>query len=120
MSLEFYKVVHLCGLAMLLLGLGGMLLGPKDGDSGRAPKILHGTGLLVMIIAGFGAMAKSHIMAPDSWPAWLILKMVAWFLLGALPPLVRHGTVPRPIAWLVCVLIVAGAAWLALLKPTFS
>jgi hypothetical protein len=120
MNLEIYRVLHVTGLALLLLGLGGALLAPKDAPPQRLPRVLHGVGLLVMAIAGFGAMAKLYISAPHDWPAWLVLKMVAWFLLAALPSLVRHGTVPRAAGWVVAAVLAACGAWLAIVKPAFG
>ncbi|MGE3171479.1 MAG: hypothetical protein AB7O97_02560 [Planctomycetota bacterium] len=120
MTIVFYKVLHIVGLAMLLLGTGAALFAPKDGPKQRLPMILHGVGLLVLLIAGFGAMAKLGLSAPHDWPAWLILKMVVWFLAASMPALVRHGTVPKPVGWVVAVLLVASAAWLAIAKPSFG
>ena len=119
-DLNAYKVLHVAGLALLLLGLGGVLLTPKEAEKGRLPGMLHGIGLLLMAVAGFGAMAKSHIAAPDTWPVWLILKMVAWLFLAALPALVRAGTVPRGAGWIVAAVLAASAAWLAIVKPAFG
>ena len=118
MSLEFYRVLHVTGLAMLLLGVGATLL-VKDAPK-RLPMTLHGLGLLVMFAAGFGAMAKLGLGSPSDWPAWLILKMVVWFLVASIPALVRHGTVPRALGWILVILLVACATWLAIVKPAFG
>jgi len=118
MSLEFYRVLHVTGLALVLLGAGATLL-VKDAPR-KLAMALHGIGLLVMFGAGFGAMAKLGLGSPSDWPAWLILKMVIWFLVASIPALVRHGTVPRPLGWILVVLLVACAAWLAIVKPDFG
>jgi hypothetical protein len=120
MTLQLYKVMHIVGLTLLLLGTGATLLAPKDAPKQRLPIILHGVGLLTLLVAGFGAMARTGIAAPHDWPAWLILKMVVWCMAAALPSLVRVGTVPRSFGWVIVVLLVASAAWLAIQKPSFG
>jgi hypothetical protein len=114
MSLEFYKVLHMAGLAMMLMGFGGLLLPPKEAPRPRMAMILHGTGLAVMVVAGFGSLAKLDI---DFSHPWVICKFVLWLVVGALPPLVRADTVPRAFAWVVVVALVACGAWLAIAKP---
>jgi uncharacterized membrane protein SirB2 len=115
MTEQTYRFLHICGLVLLMLGFGAILFA-KDGERPRAGTILHGIGLLVMLVAGFGVMAKTHIMAPDSWPGWLVTKMVVWLLIGALPTLLRAGVVPRKLGWLVVLALAASAAWLGVNK----
>lgn len=120
MTFEIYKVLHLTGLVMIMLGLGGVLSAGRDQRPPRWTMILHGLGALALLGAGFGMLARhpeGNLSAPDSWEAWLILKIVVWFFLAALPALVRHGTVPRPAGWLIALLLAAAAAYLGILKP---
>lgn len=116
MTLELYKVLHITGLALLMLGLGALLVGPPQ-ENRRMGMMLHGIGLIVMLVAGFGAMAKKGIMGPDEWPGYLIAKMGLFVVLGVLPLLVRKDLVPRGFGWIVAALLVFGAAWLALVQP---
>lgn len=112
MSPELYKLLHVVGVLMLFVGLGGMFAS----DAGKAPKLfaaLHGIGLLVMLVAGIGFAHKSGI----GWPNWLIAKIACWVLMGALPVLVKKGIVPRVGGVLLALAIGATAAWLAQAKP---
>jgi hypothetical protein len=118
MPLETYKVLHIVGLAALALGFGGMLMAPAASDR-QAPRfavLLHGLGLLVLLVAGFGIMARLGFTSWP-WPGWVLAKMGIWLLLGAMPMLLRRGIVPRPLGWLLVLGLVALAAWLALFKP---
>lgn len=117
MTLETYRILHILGIAMLLLGTGGMLFAPKDAPKQKLPAMLHNIGLLVIAVAGFGLMAKLGISAPHNWSIWLVLKLVVWLLAGLMPTLVRAGTVPRPFGWIVALLLVGTAAWLGITKP---
>ena len=115
MSPELYKLLHVVGVLLLFLGLGGVLAaGGKDG--GKPPAVflaLHGVGLLVMLVAGIGFAHKSGL----GWPNWMFAKMGCWLLLGALPTLVRRGVLPRAVALLFVIALGAAAVWLVQAKP---
>ncbi len=114
MPYEIYKVLHITGLVLIFLGLGGILLQPREG--GHTPKlasILHGAGLLVMLVPGFGMMAKHEL----GMPKWLLAKIGIWLVLGGLPALYKRKILPAGLAWLVAAALGAGAAYLALMKP---
>jgi hypothetical protein len=122
MSLDIYRALHVAGLAMIMLAFGALLILPKEAPRPRSVMIMHGVGLLVMGVAGFGMMARMDppIMAPDNWGVWLILKMIIWLAIGALPTLIKSGTIPRKVGWIVIVALAAVAAWLASAKPHFG
>ena len=112
-----YKLLHLIGLILLFLGLGAMLLGAHAEREGK-PKgavALHGVGLFIMLVGGFGMMARLGIHWP--WPGWLIAKLGVWLIIGALPLGVRRQVIPRGPAWLIAAALGALAAWLAISKP---
>jgi hypothetical protein len=112
MTPEFYRLLHIVGVLMLFLGLGGMFAS----EAGKAPKLfaaLHGIGLLLMVVAGVGYVHKK----PLAWDSWLFAKIACWVLMGALPVLVKRGVVPRVGAIVLALAIGATAAWLAQAKP---
>lgn len=117
MSIEVYKLTHLVGLMLLFLGLGVLFFSPtRDGQKPpKAAAILHGIGLLIMLVGGFGMLARMEIHWP--WPGYIIAKLVGWVLLGAAPVLVKKGILPKAVAFLLVLGIAAYAAWLGLL-PT--
>lgn len=110
MSPETYRLLHIVGVLLVFLGLGGVLA--TAGGEGKTPRlflILHGVGLLVMLVCGIGFVHKSGL----KWENWLFAKIACWVLIGALPMLVRKGVLPRAIALVLVVAIGAAAAWLA-------
>ena len=117
MPYETYKVLHVVGLLLLFLGMGGLLLGAGSGrdPAPRSTAILHGVGLLVMLVAGFGMMARLGVNWP--WPGWLIAKLGVWLTIGALPVLVRRDMLPLGLAWSAVAALGGLAAWLAISKP---
>jgi uncharacterized membrane protein SirB2 len=118
MDYNTYKILHVLGLVLLMLGLGAILgAGREAAKARRFGGMLHGIGLLVMIVAGFGMMARQGIMGLSSWPMWLIAKMGIWVVIAILPVLVKRQVLPSAIGWLLAAALAATAAWLALTKP---
>lgn len=91
LSLAAYKVMHLLGIFLLLTGMGGVwalsVVGTPDRSSGtrRLLMISHGIAVLLVLVAGFGLLAKLGVMG--AWPAWVWLKIGIWVVLGGLPAL---------------------------------
>lgn len=119
MSYEFYKTLHLLGLALVLMSLGGILVhvmngGTKESNSFRKSAMMaHGIGLLLLLVAGFGMLAKLGI---HGVPAWVGGKLVIWLALGAFVGLAYKKNLAKKI-WLGLPALVVVAAILAQLKP---
>ena len=111
---ELYKFIHLLGLCALFLGLGGILMQTGEGKPPKLFLALHAGGLVAMLVAGFGRAARLGFHLNSGW---IMLKIVCWLVLGAMPVLVRKGYVPKPMAWLVALLVAAAAIYLAIEKP---
>lgn len=118
MDIQTYRVLHILGLVLLMLGLGAVLGAGRDAARPRRLGLaLHGLGLLVMLVAGFGLMARRGWSGPGEWPLEIILKMVIWGAIAVLPILVRKGVVPTIMGWLLAAALATTAAWLALTMP---
>ena len=118
MPLAAYKVLHLLGVALLFSGLGGLcLLSIAGSDSARARKlagILHGIALVIVLVAGFGLLAKLGF--GTAIPLWIWLKIVIWLVLAAIIVVIRR--LPRYATALLFLLPLLGAvaAYLAIYK----
>ncbi|MBX7080441.1 MAG: hypothetical protein K1X88_14685 [Nannocystaceae bacterium] len=119
MSPEFYKALHLFGVFLLLCSLGGLAMtafgGGRDEATRKRLTMLHGIAMLVVVVAGFGLMAKMGLMS--TWPLWILVKLGIWLVLGAAVAFVRR--MPQlGRAWIVILpAIGAVAAWAAVSKP---
>ena len=100
---------------MLFLGIGGMLshTGPEGSKSPVIFTMMHGLGLLIMLVAGIGQAHKLGY----GWPVWLFLKIGCWVLIAALPTLAKKGMLARPVAMLLALALGGTAIWLAVCKP---
>ena len=121
MPYEIYKIIHLTGIVMTFLALGGVAVhvmngGTKADNKGR--KVLamtHGMGLLLALVGGFGLLARLGIKFP--WGGWALVKLGIWlFLGGAFAIFLRKPQVSKPL-WGVLIALFALAAYLANYKP---
>jgi hypothetical protein len=120
MSLEFYKILHVCGILMLFSGLTGLWGVYSTGSTPRPATrmglaTVHGFGMMLILISGFGMAAKLGIMA--ALPLWIYLKMAIWLVLGGSMVLAK-----RKAQWGIgllafWILLGTAAAYLALFKP---
>ncbi|MCB0394295.1 MAG: hypothetical protein KDD25_07035 [Bdellovibrionales bacterium] len=119
MSYEFYKVLHLFGLSLILLPLGAIALHAFTGASKseltqrKALLATHGVGMLLVFVAGFGLIAKLQL----GWPAWIWVKMLIWLFLGGLVALLYKRKMPPVTSIWIIAITVAIATFLARYKP---
>lgn len=120
LEVELYRIIHLLGIFMILVALGGAALYGMVNE-GRTlawrtvASVTHGIGLLLVAVAGFGMLARLGIDWP--WPTWVWGKVAIWVLLGALiAPARRSAGLAKGLWWIV-ILLAAVAAYLAIYKP---
>lgn len=118
MSLGVYKILHLLGLALVMLGLGGAAFhslngGDKESNTKKGLiGAMHGTGMLLLIVAGFGMLAKQKL----GMPGWVHPKLLIWLLIAAsFPVLLRKPKMAMPVL-LALPVLVAAAAYFAIFK----
>ena len=118
MSLAFYKVLHLLGVFLLFMGVGGLCaLSIAGADNPRARKLssmLHGIALVITLVAGFGLLAKLGMGA--TIPLWVWLKILIWIALGGVVVAIKRA--PQHATTLFFALPVLGAiaGYLAIYK----
>jgi hypothetical protein len=122
-SYATYKVVHLIGIMLMFAVLGGLTLTVANGATKQTSKvrrligIAHGIALFVVLLGGFGLLARLGIVHGAGFPGWVWGKLTIWALLAimlAVP--YRRPELARPLFMLLPVL--GGiAAWFAIYKP---
>ena len=116
-----YKTIHVFGIVLTFLAFGALLLNAfggrgKEGNPARkTTAITHGVGLFLILLGGFGMQAKT--MGVGHWPAWLIVKLVIWVVLGGIIAVIYRKPAAAKWLWYVLPLLAAAAAYLALFKP---
>jgi len=118
-SYELYKWVHIAGILMVFLAFGGAIF--KDttpavtpDSSRRVLSILHGVGLLLVLVAGFGMLARLGLTSEI--PGWIWAKLGIWLVLGAWIALSLRKKLPRSVLIAGAIGLGVAAAALALWK----
>jgi len=121
MSYTFYKILHLAAVLGVFAALGAACLhamngGAREGTAGRGlVNALHGVGLLIALVGGFGLLARLNLAT--AWPGWVWAKLAIWLIAGVYVVVpYRRPALARPML-LALPLIGLAAAWLAIAKP---
>lgn len=120
---QFYLYLHLLGIGALFFVLGGLYLhavngGTKETNILRKPSaIMHGVALFLILLSGFGMLARIGSSTSDLWVA---LKVLIWISMGAaiVIPL-RVPKLARPL-WYVIPIVLLLAGWVVTEKPGAS
>lgn len=122
MSYQLYTLIHIFGVIILFMALGGTIFhvvngGTKENNSWKKPlAAIHGVALFIIFLGGFGLMARLEI-SHLSPPGWIWAKLVIWLFLGAAIALpYRVKGLAKPLV-LILPLLGALATWLAVYKP---
>ena len=103
MTYEFYKTLHFIAIFAVFLGLGGALMaqmlykGPKYPEK-KITAITHGVGMLVILVSGFGLLARLEL---GSTPGWIWVKLLIWLGFGALLSLIHRFANKAKLWWII-------------------
>jgi hypothetical protein len=122
-SLEFYKLVHIVGIILIMSALGGAAVRVMTSGTEVLPSIrrtlavLHGSGAFLILLGGFGMLARLGFMHGANFPGWLWVKLVVWLSLAAALMIPRRRpALARPL--LLALPFLGGlAAYMAIYKP---
>jgi hypothetical protein len=84
-----YQLLHILGILLVFMSLGALSLhamngGTRDSNNARVlVSITHGLGLLLILVPGFGMLARLGAMS-GGLPGWVWVKVLVWLLLAAL------------------------------------
>ena len=118
------KALHVIGVLLAFIGVAGIATHAASGRPKRENPVhgllsaLHGTGLLVIILAGLAMLFQAMRTPGTLSMAWATTKLVLWALLVA-AAIVPYRW-PRTARWVLVAglpLLAATAAAVAILKP---
>lgn len=120
---DFYEILHIVGIAMMFVVIGGVAVHAANGGTKASSStrklvaILHGLGSLLILVGGFGMLARMGFMHGANFPGWLWVKIIIWLLLSAITLMpYRKPMLARP--YLILLPLLAGVAvYMALYKP---
>ena len=115
MTYQIYKIIHLTGILLVVLSLGGLIfraiLKSEDLNSRKLGGLGSGIGLILALIGGFGMIAKW------GFQGWIIGKILIWFALGGMIAVINRQPRHAKMLWWVVLLLSVFAIFLAVMKP---
>lgn len=121
MSYSFYQILHIFGIAMLLIAIGGVFVHAANSPEKNANAVrrilltMHGIGSFLILLAGFGLLAK--LGEVSGFPAWLWPKLAIWLILSLAIVLPYRSVTVARLLILVTPILVLLAAYFAVFKP---
>lgn len=120
-SYAVYKIVHLVGVFMVIMALGGLAATAIGGKGKSTPwyrpmAITHGIGMLLSLVGGFGLLARLGIIH-GMLPGWVLAKLGIWLILGGFMAVLIRKPKWAKALWPVIILLAGMAAYLAGSKP---
>jgi hypothetical protein len=121
-SHQLYNLVHIVGIVLVVSALAGAaVLAHTRGDhesrvTRRLLAILHGAGAFLVLLGGFGMLARLGIVQ-GGFPGWIWVKLGIWVVVAAALMLpYRRPAMARALV-LALPVLVGLAAYMALYKP---
>lgn len=117
MPYEFYKILHFTGLLITFTSLAGYifyLVQNKSNEKKKFFSILHGIGLLMLLVSGFGLAARLGYM--QQLPLWVYIKLIIWVILGAALVVIKRQIISPTITYFIVVALGISAAITAVTK----
>ncbi len=120
----FYKVLHVLGIALTLVALGGMTVhalngGLKGENVARRLLIgMHGTGVLFILVGGFGLLARIGFAHGSGFPFWLWVKIGLWTLFAVIAAIPYRKPESGRALLLALPFLAMAAAAMAVYKPS--
>lgn len=120
MPYEFYKVLHLLGIFLAVASLAGAGLVASGGRWNEHPRrrlvsAVHGVAVLVVLVSGFGMLARLGLTS--GLPGWALAKLGIWLLIGGMLVVPRRRPELGLVVWVAAPLLAVLAGWLAVTKP---
>ena len=123
MDYSVYKLLHMLGMALLLVSVGGICVHAANSEDKNANVLrrltlaLHGIGTLIILVAGFGLLAKLGGEGGGGFPGWVWPKLLIWLLLaGSIVLPYRNRKLPA-VVMIAAPILVLVAAYFAVYKP---
>lgn len=117
MSYQFYKILHLVGIMLMFLSLGAGIararFSPTDTAIKKWVSITHGVSMLIILVAGFGLLARLGL----SFPAWAGVKVAIWLVFGGWIAVINRKPEATALHWVVLGLLGLAGTFVALYKP---
>lgn len=116
-----YTTLHILGTIILFQSLGAFLFDAMNGGTKatgtrlRMLRIMSGAGLLLLLVSGFGMLARLEITWP--LPGWAWGMILIWLVLGSVGWIIKKYPASAAVWWRLSFVLGALAAFFGIVKP---
>ena len=89
MNPQIYTLIHVIGIMALFTALGAVAASESKSCK-KLGAMLHGIALLLILVSGFGMLAKLQI----SFTWWIMAKVVIWIVMGGMLAVAKRRILP--------------------------
>lgn len=114
-----YRVIHLAGIFFLLFSLSSLIILSQN-KIARGKTLfsaIHGISLFIIILGGFGLLARLGIVHGADWPVWVWVKLIIWLIMGISVYFIKKYPDYSNYFWVLIPVLAIIAAYLAVNKP---
>jgi hypothetical protein len=121
LSYTTYRLIHLAGIGLFIVALAGVAFAAANGGSKddtqrwKLAVILHGVGLVLALIGGFGMAGRAGMLA-NGLPGWIHAKITLWLVAGALVVIPKRLPKFALALWVSLPGVIVLGSWLAQTK----
>lgn len=119
-TIEVLRALHVTGLVMAVLGLGGAFVHAMNGGTRQTNKfrvgiaLTHGLGLTLALIAGLMMLGEVGATFTNGW---VLAKFGIWLYWGLVLSLTFRRPQMAKVGWWIIPVTALAAVWLAHIKP---
>lgn len=118
MPYTIYKLLHFIGIFAIYLGYGGLIfraaLGSDDKGLRKFGAISSGIGLFLVLLGGFGMMAR---LGYSYTSGWLFIKLIVFVILGGMVALINRKPELNKVWFFLILFLGALASYAGIFKP---
>lgn len=81
MSYQFYKILH---ISCIVIFFSTFAMSAVRAKKHKPTIIINGIALVLILVSGFGLIARIGISHGSGWPLWLNLKVAIWLVVGSI------------------------------------
>ncbi|HSG30913.1 MAG TPA: hypothetical protein VLB82_05140 [Thermodesulfobacteriota bacterium] len=118
-SYETYKVLHVAAVFFLLFSLSTYLIVINSNIEKfkKLAGIMHGISMFIVLLGGFGLLARLGIIHGMDWPPWVWGKLVIWVIMGGMTFFIKKLQPQAAILWFTVPILAIIAVYFAVYKP---
>jgi hypothetical protein len=118
MHQDVYLYLHILGIGAVFFSLGAFAMRSDDPSKKKLTSVIHGVGLFLLLLGGFGLAAKKGY--PVGSTPWIWFKLAVWLGLGGFIAINKRKPELAPKAQVALVLLAMLAAYLGIFHASLG